>query len=233
MRQLILIIILLLVAQRFILAQDKNINMGLQRKIDNLMKEQIIKLKSGVLLIRLKSKDVPIAALKQINQPEKAEKLKAKQFKLNSEIVAAFRKNFTFCPAYFFYDTYNDTILAGHIDDIIFLNDSLIPDPTIKLSTNKFLVAEFGFVVQDTAKYYTGSYYHQTDSGKVRKSEYSGGMDVRFEALRIMSDELVQLQRPFPYYVRTLSSLPPLHRKPADVVLKMNDLLFEYYELNK
>ncbi len=195
------------------------------------MKEEIKILKEGVLLVRLRTKENSILALKRIGRDKLANKIEEKQINYNKKIVSAFRTNFTFCPTYFFYSNYSDSIISKQIKGVIFLNDSLQADSTIKLTTTNFLTAEFGIIEQDTAKYLDSYYSYSGDSGLERRSSYYGEPDMGFGVLKIMSDQFVQLKNPFPYYVRTFDSLP-IKRKFSKTVLKMNKLLFNYYTMN-
>jgi len=195
-----------------------------------LMKEQIKLLKEGVLLIRLQTQNNSITALNEANQYRLASKIKEKQEKKNRKIVAAFRKNFTFCPVYFFTSNYSINILSKHTNEIIFLNDSLQPDTSVKLNSAKFLTAEFGIIDRDTAKYYSDYYYYRGKRGTEYKNIYYSGPDMGFEALKIMSDRFVQLKNPFPFKVRTFSSLPVIRRKPSKTVRRMNKKLLKFYQ---
>lgn len=50
-----------------------------------------------------------------------------------------------------------------------------------------------------------------------------------FGALLIKNDQFIQLKDPFPFYVRTLSTLP-YKRQPATVVVKIYKKLNNYYK---
>ena len=229
MNRLLSILLLVVMAQTVVRAQEKkDAKRPSQRNQNKMrMKEQIKKLKEGVLLVRLQTKENSIIALRKIGRDDLANKTVTKQIDYNLEIISAFRKNFTFCPTYFFFSNYSDSILSKQINGIIFLNDSLKPDPIIKLNNNNFLTAEFGIIEQDTAKYFESYYYYSSGNGLERRSSYYGGPDMRFGVLKIMSEQLIQLKRPFPYYVRTYTK-----RKLSKVVSLMNRKLISYYVKN-
>ena len=90
-----------------------------------------------------------------------------------------------------------------------------------------FFTAEFGYVEQDTAKYYS-HYSYETDGNWLSKQEknYWGGPMMGFSALVIKSDKFIQLKRPFKYYTRRFEPL----RKPYKVVRKMNKKLNKFYK---
>jgi len=156
-------------------------------------KEQIKRLKDGVLLVRIHTMESSIRALNEINKFKLANKIKIRQETRNKNIISAFRNNFTFCPVYFFSSIYSDSILSNHLNGIIFLNDNLQPDSSIRIGNQKYLTAEFAFIDQDTSKYLSDYYYHAGQKGLERRSAYYGETDMRFEVLKIMSDRLVYL----------------------------------------
>jgi hypothetical protein len=201
------------------------------RSREEIMKEQIIKLKKGVLLVRLNTKKNSIDALMKNGQTEQAEQLRKKQSNYNKQIIGAFRNNFRFCPFYFFLSDQTENVQAKEFKKVIFLNDSLQPDSSFKLINNNFLIAEFGIISQDTAKYFSNYYYENSKDGPHKKTQYYGGPDLRFEALRILSEQFVQLTDPFPYYVKASGSSTDV-RKMNKVVLKMNNKLEQYYKEN-
>ncbi len=194
------------------------------------MNRLIKQLKNGALLVMLEAKENSINALKKNDYFEMAELVEFKQHVKNSKIVTAFRNNFTFCPVYFFYDSYIDRVLSNQITDVVFLNDNMKLDSSIKFCESNYLFSEFGAIRQDTAKYFSHSYYDSGSNGMERRSVYNGGPDMRFEALIIMSKQMIQLKRPFPYYVKTQCTIPFFKRSTSKVVNRMNVKLFKYYE---
>jgi hypothetical protein len=200
------------------LAQEANPD----KKIIITPKQQINKMYKGVLLVRLKTRKNSISALRRSGQNEKADKIQRKQDKFNANVISAFKTNFDFCPAYFFYSDFSQQVLDKEFDKIEFLDDSLQYDPNISLQSKTFLTAEFGIIEQDTAQYFDGYYYSPGEGrGQEKRTKYNGGPNMSFEALIIKSNKFTQLRRPFPYYVRTLNSLP-IRRHPKHVVTKMN-----------
>jgi hypothetical protein len=216
-------------ASGYVPEKSRNKKTSHRKQAKAIVKEQINKLKDGALLVRLQTKANTIAALREMGDEELSDEVNEKQLNYNKGIITAFKNNFTFCPVYFFYSNYSDSILAGQINGIVFVNDNLQPDTTIKLNNGNFLTAEFGMMEQDTAKYFSNYYYYPGENGPERKSEYYGTPNMRGNVLKIMSDHLVQLKRPFPYYVKTFDSLP-FKRKLSKTVLRMNKKLLSCYE---
>jgi hypothetical protein len=208
----------------------KNRSSGNQFKI--LSREQINQLKNGALLVRLKTNNNSIAALRKIGKIKQADEMQKKQAAYNLKIIRAFRKNFDFCSVYFFFSNYSTNISERLFNKVIFLNDSLVPDTSIKFTYKTFLTAEFGIIEEDTAKYYSyASFESDSSEGRHLVSHYYGGTEMGFGALLIKSDKFIQLRRPFPYYVRTFDSLP-VERSTDEVVKMMNKDLHTFYKQN-
>lgn len=192
------------------------------------MRDQIRLLKNGVLLVRLHSRSKAINALKEIGRNEDSEILSDKQTALNKKIIASFKANFTFCPAYFFFSSSSDSLLSGLVDKIVFLNPELQPDPSIKFNTTNFCVAEFGDIEPDTAKYFSEDYLYRGENGLEKRSAYYGSPHTGLRGFRILSDKLIQLKRPFPYYLRAFAEFPNT-KKVKKTIVRLNEKLINYY----
>lgn len=223
-------LIVLLLSPVFLIAQDQNLSGNMT--LEQLMEEKIRELKNGALLVRLQTKENSISALRRAGNEEQANQVEAKQAAYNKEIIAAFKSDFNFCPVYFFQSHYTEYILAGNLDEVVFVNDSLVPDPDIRCTQTVYLTAEFGPLDPDTAAYYEGRYYDYSKEGLSKQTSYYGGADMGFDALKIMNNQFLQLKKPFPYYVRTFDSLP-VERKLSKAVAKMNKQLTDYYKEHK
>jgi len=164
-------------------------------------KAQINQLLEGALLVRLQTKNKSITALREKGNDKLADKIEAEQRKYNLEIASAFKTLFDFCPVYFFYSDDSQKIRERQFDQVVFLSESLLPDTEIKLTKDYFLTAEFGTIEGENA----------------------------FGALIIKDDQFKELERPFPYYVRTFESLPIVRRSVYKTVLMMNAKLHEFY----
>ena len=219
---------LFLFFNQLLLAQDDSKTLSYRKLKKKIMQEQIIKLKNNVLLVRLKTKNNSINGLKEIGKNELAENMQLEQNNLNKEIIAAFKNKFTFCPVYFFYSNYSDSVRMKHLGNVVFLNDNLQPDSSIKPNNIDFLTAEFGNLLQDTAKYLADHYFSYYINSSARHNKYYGGTDTKIPALRIMSGELIQLKKPFPYYTRASKNRLNQNAIPK-AVMRMNKKLIKYY----
>jgi hypothetical protein len=223
------ILLLFILSFFYSVAQDnsKELKTWSNNDVSTLMKEQINRLKNGQLLVRLQSKQNAVEALLKAGQKAKAEKYKSEQGIYNMRIIKAFRQYYTFSPVYFFFSDYTDKIQSKNFDKVVFVDDSLHPDSTIKIKSDKFLTAEFGILSQDTAKYFSNYYYENSKNGPQKKAEYNGSTDMRFEVLKIMSDQFVQLMKPFPYYVKSTGSFNK-PEKIIEAIKKMNTKLLNF-----
>ncbi len=184
------------------------------------------------ILVRLKTRKPSIDALRRMGNEAKANSIEEKQRLKNIEIIHAFRSNFDFCPVYFFYSDYSRLVKEKKLDSVPFLNEKLEADPNISVATEDFLIAEFGNIAPDTAKYFEGYYVLSGDGLDKRKpTYYHSSSEASFGALIIKSSDFVQMRSPFPYYVKTFDSFP-IKRKPKKVVKIMNEKLHYYFSRN-
>lgn len=75
----------------------------------------IVMLKGGALLVRLKTSDLKIKALKSKGMEKEAEQIRLTQEATNKAIVTAFWKEYHFSKVYFFYSTYSNEVKAGNL----------------------------------------------------------------------------------------------------------------------
>lgn len=102
----------------------------------------------------------------------------------------------------------------------------------MKFDGPSFLVAEFGTVEQDTARYFSGSSYEPDGNFSVKSVDhYNGGPVFSYDGLIIRSDKFIQLRHPFPYFVRTRSPRPSI-KKLNRTVKTMNKKLTLFYNEN-
>ena len=212
--------------------------------------KQIMQLKESVLLVRLKTAENKINALKKVGMDEKAEMVRSEQEFENKSIISAFNNYFNFCPVQFFFSNHSVDIKNRQFEGV-FLDDSLKVDPSIKLDTTiQFMVADFSSIEQDTAKYLS-HYSHETVGDDVQKkvsNYYTSSTEFDFDALRILDQNFVQLNKPFPYYTGVLYKIKKKRDEPVSIktpehiglfvvaydlmVVDMNRKLKEYYKAN-
>jgi len=200
-----------------------------KREYAKIAKESIIKLNDGVLLVRLTTKEKTINALKKRNQLTAAKRYEKEQKALNATIVSAFEMNFDFCPIYYFYSDQSKKIKANNLSEVTWVNSkTMATDTSIIVDNDNFLVAEFGILAQDTAKYFS-SYERFSDGKKgleIRETYY-GGSNLSQKGLIVKSNEYVPLPKPFPRFTKT-SMFEDKEVVYIKAVKKLNEKLTDY-----
>jgi hypothetical protein len=213
------------------LFSSAQVKVGYQQRINRDSRAQIKELQQGVLLVRLQNKAYTIQALKDAGRADDAAKVEAKQLEINQEIVTAFIEGFDFCPVYFFNSSDSRKVMAGNISEIGFLNSKLEIDSTIKCDNEFYYIAEFSSIEQDTASFYRTSYFEWDKKGPEIKQYRSGsGTYSGQKALVIRSRQLIQLKKPFPYFVKENKII--VKRDKGTMVQMMNNQLKGYYNYN-
>ena len=185
------------------------------------------KLSNGALLVRLKSNKRKVNALIDRGYVDEARKIEINQDVYNKELISAFNNEMTFCETYFFYSEESNKVRQKDFSEPFFLDSNLDVDSSIQFGLNNFLIAEFGNVAQDTSSY-QDFYIIDTQNGKTKKTSYWGGPNFHFGALVVMTDDFVQLRKPFPSYVRTFNSIPLFRRATFKVVARLNDKFLRF-----
>lgn len=190
--------------------------------------QQIKQLRDGTLLVRLKTSQNKIDALKSRGYIEKANKIENKLNIENKKIISAFNENFSFCKTAFFYSSSSKNILNGNFDNI-FLDNNLMIDSSIKIDKNKpYFIAEFTTLEQDTAKYFSHYSYDPDGDFNLKKvSNFYKSSDYNIFALVIKDKNFIQLNKPFPYYKKVFYINRT--KKCFTKVASINTKLFLYY----
>ncbi len=210
--------------------EQKKKKESFRKQLRRTTNEQINLLYSGgALLVRLQTKRASIEALRERGNFNLADRIEEEQRELNQKIVDGFKTDFDFCKTYFFYSHYSIYVKNGQLDSVAFLDKNLEVDTSISVGNNGFLTAEFGKIKQAPGKYYDDYETIQGEGDVTRRKKYYGEPNMGFRALIIKDDQFVQLRKPFPYYVRTLSSFIFIRRKPHKTIARMNKQLHKFY----
>jgi hypothetical protein len=119
--------------------------------------------------------------------------------------------------------------LNQQLDSVVFLNDTAGVVPGIKFTSEIFYIAEITTLEKDTDTFKEAAYTAQTKDGLERRTPHEGGGNSGFEALIFKSSAFYQLRRPFPYYSRTLQSIPIMRRSFKRAIQRANEALHYYY----
>jgi hypothetical protein len=214
-------------AQNTVVDNEKK---SLHQLLKTVTKEQIVELKNGVLLIRLHTKQNSIEALQKLGRNKLASQLQTLQCIENKVLVNAFKTKFNFCPTYFFFSNQSALIKQNTLSNVVFLNDSLQADTTIKLNNKVFYIAEITLIEQDTAKHFSQQILEpHTNWTLKRTNTYWGGPDVGFNALVVRNKDFIQQRRPFPYYTRLYGAYPT-RKRIYKAVTHLNKKLHKFYK---
>jgi hypothetical protein len=206
---------------------------------------EINRLKEGALVVRLKTSQKGIDALRKDGKNEEADQKEAEQYLINKYIVRSFLDHYNFSKVYFMYSNYSDSLLDGRRSGF-FLDSSLTVNPALKLDGNFYLIAERDYV------YNSSLGFIREDSAR---SVVEAGNPTREMAIVVKNKYNHQLKGPFPYYVKdktyTSASVPvpirvtykgksyaiPLARpytyeKYAGYVSEFNEMLKEFHQGN-
>lgn len=230
MRTVLLFLSAIFVANFGLCQQNSTFRGQQQSKVERIFaaETQIVELKNSYLLVRLKTGKNTIDAMLKAGQNEMAEKRQKLIDEENIRIIKAFRTEFDFCPVYFFYSDDSKLVAEKQFDKVKFLNDSLQPDNTVKLSPEKFFIAEWANVEGDTASYYSHTSYEPDGNfsqGPVYV--YYGGGSTDAKGLIVKDCRFYQLRSPFPFFVKN-----PFFRKKEKTeiytVRELNRKLWDY-----
>ncbi len=149
---------------------------------------QLNELKSGTLLVRLRTIEAKVAKLKEMGKFDEAKKIETFNKQFHFDIVHSFAAHFNYCPVYFFYSNHTEDIRMGKFEGKIFdTKGNKIKNLETPLS--QIFFAEFGQVHQQEIL--------MEQDGKKIKVAGVGGKD----ALVIRTSEEIQPERPFPYAI--------------------------------
>ncbi len=171
---------------------------------------QINQLRSGILLVQLDSKQQEIYLLKNRGKKALAETLEKEQYLKNKEICYAFNSYFDFCPVYYFYKAYAKELRDGNFSKVVLLDETLEPAYKVDLAEQPYYITEWG--------------YHNPKVAKcdVRPIDHKG-----FRGLFILGSDFVELESPFPFFVKERKFLW-LKKDAFTMVEEWNDALHTF-----
>ncbi len=230
----------------YTLFHKEKVKKGLSRERRENAKQKIKDLKEGTLLVRLKTSEPQINALIKKGKTEKAAKVKKEQEEENKKIMKAFKDEFNFTKAVFFYSNHS-LYVRKKMFNHIFLDSNLSINDSITIDSSKpIFIADFTQIEQDTTTFFDLYTYQKDENCNWQKSRLNyGGPDFGFDAMIIRDKNFVQLSEPFPYYSRFIFKsfkecpieapflyplLPFQNWTYAQTVRSMNDKLVKFYK---
>ncbi len=171
---------------------------------------QINQLKTGALVVKLKTNINQVKAFKSVGKTEKANGKIAEAFIINKNIMMGYRDNYKFSKIYFIYSNSTDSLLNGARSGI-FLDTNLTIDPNIVMDEKFYLIAEkdfaynssIGFVKEDSARIVTE---HGNPTGNmydiVVKNKYGHQLKRPFPYLALFTKKISGYVGPVPMYYK-------------------------------
>lgn len=150
--------------------------------------EQIIALKNGALVVRIRTNDKKIELYKNAGKENLAKDLEEKYAERNMEMIKGVKESFTFCPVYFIFSEDFSKVLNGERTGI-FLNENLEIDNSITLDELTYFFLDYGSVYAELISNPNSPRNKEVTSTPVQQS-----------ALVIKDHNMVQLLSPFPFY---------------------------------
>jgi hypothetical protein len=184
-------------------------------RLERNAKAHIATFKDGVLLVRLRTSEIGIKKLEASGNEQMAATVRKQREKDNQKLAAAFRKHFTFCPVYFFYSSESDKVKAGQFTGIM-LDEQLKPDSSILPPDKKIYISEITELEQ---------YRQRPDL-----PQESNNPEVSFKALVIRDGKFHQLAKPFPFFIKASTNIPPRKRSETEMVMLLDKKLHDYHK---
>ncbi len=155
-------------------------------------KAQIQKLKTdGALLVRLKTNSNAIKHLKANGNADLATQIQLQTELENKIIMESYKSEFNFCPVYFFYSHYSDSVKHQKLTGIL-LDSSLIENTNIICANSFYLIADESSLANSTLGLVPLSQApFATETGAPSRDNVP---------IVIKNRYYIQLHKPFPYF---------------------------------
>jgi hypothetical protein len=184
---------------------------------------QINQLKTGALVVRLKTNKKLIDALKKDGNNDMAAEKEREQYAINKHTMFAYMDFMKFCKVYFIYSNSSDSLLGGTKKGI-FLDTNLVVDPRIEMKEKFYMIAErdyaynssIGFVPEDSAKLVVEKGNPTKEMAIVIKNKYNQ-----------------QVKAPFPYCIKEKSTVDAYYNLPINSVTTPDRGMIIVFPVNK
>lgn len=176
-------------------------------------KQHMEVLENGYLLIQLFNRDKTKYFIQRELGDEAVKKYEEKQLANHKKLMLAFKKHYSFSKVVFFYSNDKEHIKNRSFDSVSFYgyNHELLSQDSIRI--DKFLIGEISRVESDSITY-------SNAAGESHKRP-----SYAFSAFIVRDDQFRQLEKPFPFYVRTFEGTPILRRKENGLVKSLQSKL--------
>ncbi len=186
-------------------------------------KAQIIKLKNeGALLVRLKTNANTINRLKAAGNNDLATQVERETELSNKIVMLSYKHAFTFCPVYFFYSSYSDSVKHKKLTAIL-LDSTLRENGNVVCDKSFYLIADEGTLYNSSLGLVT------EEQAPTAKENGAPGRDAI--PIVIKNRFYVQLHKPFPYFqIKGESSLSNENEK---ILTELQNLYNQYNKVSK
>jgi len=191
-------------------------------------KDHVRKLKEGVLLVRLQNRTKGLEVLRGKGLGDMADAKERELLEEHREIAQAFKDAFTFCPVYFFYSDQSQLLRDEDWQQLKIFNAELKEDTTVVLTGRNIYTAEFDKVQDESEGFYGRKELRNSEKGATNEPIKYTNQVSGFSALIIKDRQILQLKRPFPYYVKTFDSVFFRRSKFRSVQLMQENLMRFY-----
>lgn len=188
---------------------------------NDVAKAQITSLKKGALLVRLKTNNQTISKLKQAGNNDLATQLEREQAIKNKIIIYSYLLEFKFCPVYFFYSDYSDSVKHKSLNGI-FVDTTLSINSTIVCNESFYMIADNRSIIYNSS-------LGLVPENKTRLVSENGTAS-RDVAIAVKNSQFIQVHKPFPYFQIKSTSLSSANETTNNL---KNTLFNLYVQLQK
>ena len=186
-------------------------------------KAQIIKLKNeGALLVRLKTNSNTINRLKASGNTDLATQVERETELGNKIMMLSYKEAFKFCPVYFFYSTYSDSVKHKKLSGILL-------DSTLHESGNIVCDKSFYLIADEGTLYNSSLGLVNEEQAATAKENGVPGRDAI--PIVIKNRFYIQLHKPFPYFqIKGESAIVSDNEK---IIIDLQYLYNQYNKVSK
>lgn len=190
------------------------------------------KLKDGLLLVRLQTRQSSINTLKAMGREDESIKLKEEVEKNNMELIEAFEE-YNFSKVLYFYDIHSAQIKEGIFDTILMdKNLNIVPAPHFE---GELYIALFGNYASPEVSYHAQRNFQYLKNHNIPPDSASAWVQYRHTGLGIggiiiTNNFFEPLEKPFPVFTKTVNrTIFRTGNMISRSVSRLNDDLYVLY----
>ncbi len=176
-------------------------------------KQQFSAFENGYMLVQLFNRDKTKHFIQQELGDGAVAKYEEKQLAKHKRLMGAFESHYSFNKVLFFYSNDKEHIKNRNFESVTFYGYKHQPIHKDSIKIDTFFIGEVSRVESDSV-----TYVKSTGESHKRPS-------YAFSAFVIRDDQFRQLEKPFPFYVRTFEGTPIFRRKENGLVKSLQSKL--------